>query len=108
MQQVDHGGGSLAFRMDDWRQRFVVTDEPGDELAFMGWQVERSEDLDDFGARLERAGVVVTEAGGDLCDRRFVERMIFCDDPDGNRVELFATPRLATDPFSPHCRLRGF
>ena len=59
MQQVDHGGGSLAFRMDDWRQRFVVTDEPGDELAFMGWQVERSEDLDDFGARLERAGVVV-------------------------------------------------
>ena len=51
---------------------------------------------------------MVTEAGGDLCDRRFVERMIFCDDPDGNRVELFATPRLATDPFSPARSIEGF
>ena len=48
MQQVDHGGGSLAFRMDDWRQRFVIMDEPGDELAFMGWQVDAADDLDDI------------------------------------------------------------
>ena len=68
MQQVDHGGGSLAFRMDDWRQRFVIMDEPGDELAFMGWQVSNTEELDDLGARLESAGVEVTEAGRDLCD----------------------------------------
>ena len=39
MQQVDCGGGTLCFRMDDWQQRLVVLDEPGDEFAFMGWQV---------------------------------------------------------------------
>ena len=37
MQKVDSGGGSMAFRMDDWRQRLVVIDEGGDEFAFMGW-----------------------------------------------------------------------
>ncbi|MGB1669494.1 MAG: hypothetical protein ACPHE2_06185, partial [Candidatus Puniceispirillaceae bacterium] len=29
MQKVDSGGGSMAFRMDDWRQRLVVIDEGG-------------------------------------------------------------------------------
>ena len=33
MQKVDSGGGSMAFRMDDWRQRLVVIDEGGDEFA---------------------------------------------------------------------------
>ena len=108
MQQVDHGGGSLAFRMDDWRQRFVIMDEPGDELAFMGWQVDAADDLDDIASRLEAAGVSVTEATKALCDQRFVDRMIFCDDPDGNRVELFAAPRLAADPFAPGRAIEGF
>ena len=108
MQQIDRGGGSLAFRMDDWRQRFVITDEPGDELAFMGWQVSSADDLDDLASRIEGAGIRVTEARRSLCDQRFVERMIFCDDPDGNRVELFAAPRLATDPFTPGRPIEGF
>ena len=46
MQQVDRGGGTLCFRMDDWQQRLVVLDEPGDEFAFMGWQVSDPADLD--------------------------------------------------------------
>ena len=62
MQQIDQGGGSLAFRMDDWRQRFVITDEPGDELAFMGWQVSSADELDDLASRIEDAGIHVTEA----------------------------------------------
>ena len=60
MQLVDSGAGSLSFRMDDWRQRMVVRDEPGDEFAFMGWQVESADELDVFGARLEAAGIAVT------------------------------------------------
>lgn len=108
MQQIDQGGGSLAFRMDDWRQRFVIMDEPGDELAFMGWQVTSAGDLDDLAVKIEAVGIQVTEAGRELCDQRFVERMIFCIDPDGNRVELFAAPRLATDPFCPGRPIEGF
>ena len=76
MQKVDSGGGSMAFRMDDWRQRLVVIDEGGDEFAFMGWQVADPSDLDGMAARIEGAGIAVTEAGRALCDQRFVERMI--------------------------------
>ena len=53
MQKVDSGGGSMAFRMDDWRQRLVVIDEGGDEFAFMGWQVADPSDLDGMAARIE-------------------------------------------------------
>ena len=108
MQQVDRGGGTLSFRMDDWQQRLILLDEPGDEFAFMGWQVEHVDDLDDLAVRIEASGIKVTEADRSLCDQRFVTRMIVCDDPDGNRVELFAMPKLATDPFSPGRPIDGF
>ena len=108
MQLGDAGAGMLSLRMDDWRQRLVILDEAGDELAFMGWQVDRIGDLDVLGARLDTAGVTVHEATRSLCDQRFVDRMIFCHDPDGNRVELFYSPRMATDPFAPARPIEGF
>ena len=108
MQQVDRGGGTLSFRMDDWQQRLVLVDEPGNEFAFMGWQVASSDDLDILAARIEGFGLEVTEADRSLCDQRFVARMITCDDPDGNRVELFTQPILATDPFAPGRPIEGF
>ena len=82
MQKVDSGGGTMAFRMDDWRQRLVVLDEAGDEFAFMGWQVAEPADLDTLASRIEAFGIGVTEAGRALCDQRFVERMLHFDDPD--------------------------
>ena len=32
MQAVDRGAGQTAFRMDDRKQRLIVTAEPGDDL----------------------------------------------------------------------------
>ena len=108
MELVDKGGKTLAFRMDDWRQRLIIMDEAGDEFAYMGWQVSSAADLDYFGARIEAAGIKVTEANRALCDQRFVERMIYCNDPDGNRVELFSSPVMARDPFTPGRPIEGF
>ena len=34
--------------------------------------------------------------------------MISCTDPDGNRVELFALPQMAADPFTPSRPIEGF
>jgi hypothetical protein len=45
MQAFDRGGKSMSFRMDDHMQRLVVSDEPGETLAFIGWQVEHKDDL---------------------------------------------------------------
>ena len=108
MQKIDNGGGTLSFRMDDWRQRFVVTNETGDSLAFMGWQVEEKSDLQQFAASLERSGILVHMANRALCDQRFVDEMIYFFDPDGNRVELFYGAEIASDPFISGRPIEGF
>jgi 2,3-dihydroxybiphenyl 1,2-dioxygenase len=108
MQTIDRGGKAMAFRMDDQAQRLLVSDEPGETLAFMGWEVERAEDLSAYAARLEQAGVAVHAATGDLRDRRLVADLIWFLDPMGNRVELFHAPMIASDPFVPGRPISGF
>ncbi len=108
MQRVDRGGKSLSYRMDDLEQRFLVSDETGDTLAFMGWEVEEEDDLEAFAAKLDDAGVEVTWGSSELADRRFVERLLVCHDPDGNRVELVWKPMRTADPFVPGRTITGF
>ena len=45
MQKIDKGGRSMAFRMDNQEQRLLVSDEAGETLAFMGWDVGSRNDL---------------------------------------------------------------
>ncbi|MBO6895296.1 MAG: VOC family protein [Roseibium sp.] len=108
MQRIDRGGKALAFRMDDRQQRLLVSDEPGETLAFMGWEVEQRDDLQTYAARLERYGTRVNPGGRDLCDRRFVKDLIWFEDPCGNRIELFHGPMIASDPFVPGRPIDGF
>lgn len=108
MEEIDRTSGAKGFRMDDRKQRLLVTDEPGDSLSFMGWEVAAADDLQAIGAQLEDAGVRVTACTRDHADRRFVKDMIEVDDPAGNRVELFHTPMIATEPFKPGRPIDGF
>lgn len=108
MQMVDRGGSQKSFRMDDRKQRLVVLDQPGDTLAFLGFEVERSQDLDAYGAMLEAAGVRVTRAQAAYSDERFVTDLIFFDDPAGNRVELFYGAHEADTAFAPGRPISGF
>lgn len=108
MQKIDRGGKALAFRMDDRVQRLLVSDEPGETLAFMGWEVSEPDDLDRYAARLEAAGVRVHAGAAALADRRFVAGLIWFEDPMGNRIELFHGPMVASDPFVPGRPIDGF
>ncbi len=108
MQQVDRGGQCLSFRMDDRKQRFVVSNETGETLAFMGWEVEHRDDLENYAARLDAANIAVNWGSAELADRRFVEKLLICHDPDGNCVELFYNPMIASDPFKPGRPISGF
>jgi len=108
MQQIDRGGQVLSFRMDDRKQRFVVSNETGDTLAFMGWEVEHSEDLETYAARLDAANIAVEWGSRELADRRFVEKLLICHDPDGNRLELFCNPMIASEPFKSGRPITGF
>ncbi len=108
MQRVDRGAGSAAFRMDDRKQRLLVTDEGPEGLDFMGWEVETAEALDDLASRLENAGVAVTLERSSLADQRLVGRLISFCDPGGNRIEVFCKPEIASDPFIPGRPISGF
>ena len=101
MQKIDRGGNAFAFRMDDYRQRFVVANEPGDTLAFIGWEVKMKSDLQKYAARLDKANIKVTQGSRELIGRRFVEDLISFNDPGGNRIELFYGPMLTSEPFIP-------
>jgi len=108
MQKIDRAGKAMAFRMDDQVQRLLVSDEPGETLAFMGWEVAARADLQDYAARLERAGVPVTLGSKELADRRFVSELICFKDPAGNKIELFFGPMIASDRFEPGRPIEGF
>lgn len=108
MQKIDRGSTALAFRMDDRMQRLLVSNEPGDTLAFLGFEVDSREDLQYFAAKLEAAGYEPHSGAGMLADRRFVTDMVWFLDPMGNRVELVYSPLLASDPFKPGRPIDGF
>jgi 2,3-dihydroxybiphenyl 1,2-dioxygenase len=108
MEKIDRSAKALAFRMDDRMQRLLVSGEPGDTLAFMGFEVAARSDLQDYAARLDRAGGKVEPGSRALADRRFVEDLLVCWDPDGNRIELFYGPMVTADPFVPGRPIGGF
>lgn len=108
MQAVERAGGTLAFRMDDQKQRLVIEKASSEGLAFMGWEVENKDDLEAYATRLDGAGVTVQWGRREETDRRLVEAMIAFDDPDGNRLELVWKPSIDKDPFVPGRPISGF
>src|SRR5918992_5419834 len=81
LQLVDKSRGSLAFRMDDRKQRIVVTEDNGEGVGFFGWEVADAAALDAHAARLEKAGVTVTRGTRARADERHVADLIAFDDP---------------------------
>lgn len=108
MQQVDSGGAVRAFRMDDRKQRLIVTGEEGEGIDFLGWEVADAAALDTLAARLEAHGVAVLRAPRSLIDERHVTDLLVFHDPAGNRLEAFFGPAVASDPFTPGRPITGF
>jgi 2,3-dihydroxybiphenyl 1,2-dioxygenase len=108
LQLVDSSAKSLAFRMDDRKQRIVVSDEAGAGASFYGWEVADAAALNALAARLEEAGIAVARGSRALADERFVTDLIVFHDPIGNRIEVFHGPQVATEPFRPGRSISGF
>ena len=108
MQSIDRAGKVASFRMDNYQQRLLVSNEPGDALAFMGWEVEQKADLQTIANTLDNAGYEVQSGSSELADQRFVGDLIYFNDPAGNRLELFSDPMLTTEPFVPGRPISGF
>src|SRR5262245_8441132 len=108
MQLVDRSAKSLAFRMDDRKQRVVVAEAGGVGPAFFGWEVADAAALDAIAARLEANKVQFARGSRALADERHVRDLIILNDPSGNRLELFHGAAVATDPFRPGRSISGF
>lgn len=107
MQLVDKAASSLAFRMDDRRQRLLV--EPGaDGPRFYGWEVPDAQSLQALAARLSNAGIDVRPLDPATLARRHVTEGVALTDPAGNLLEFFHGPEIVTEPFMPGRNISGF
>ncbi len=108
MQLVDKSRGTLALRMDDRKQRVVISADDGEGLGFYGWEVADAAALEALAAHLEQHGVTVARGSRALADERRVKDLIVFADPVGNRLEAFHGAEIATEPFKPGRSISGF
>jgi 2,3-dihydroxybiphenyl 1,2-dioxygenase len=108
MQIVDRSAKTLALRMDDRRQRVLVSEDGGKGIGFYGWETANAVSLEALAARLERNRVTFKRGDAALAGERRVKDLIVLNDPAGNRVEIFHGPEIATDSFRPGRAISGF
>ncbi len=108
LQPVDRSRTTLAFRMDDRKQRLIVNQDGGDGIAFFGWEVAGSADLDQLAADLDSRGIAVARGTRALADERRVTDLVIVNDPLGNRLEFFHGAETTSEPFVPGRNISGF
>jgi 2,3-dihydroxybiphenyl 1,2-dioxygenase len=108
MQLVERSAKSIALRMDDRKQRVMVSEDGGEGLGFFGWEVADAAALGRCAARLESAGVAIARGSRTLADERRVKELIVCADPLGNRIEICHGAETTTEPFKPGRSISGF
>ena len=108
MQRVDGAGGVQAYRMDDRKQRLVVSAADGDGIGFLGWEVADAAAMETLAARLEAAGTPVRRGSRALATERHVDDLICFSDPAGTKLEVFHGAAVASDPFKPGRPISGF
>jgi 2,3-dihydroxybiphenyl 1,2-dioxygenase len=108
LQRIDKSRSTLAFRMDDRKQRLVVDQSDGDGVNFFGWEVADRASLDALARRLDDAGVKFSVGSRALADQRHVADLIVLNDPIGNRIEIFHGAEAAGEPFVPGRSVSGF
>src|SRR5271170_1461100 len=108
LQRIDKSRSTLAFRMDDRKQRVMVDADGGEGIGFFGWEVADATALDAIAARLERNEIMVARGSRALADERCVKDLIVFNDPLGNRLELFHGAETTSEPFKPGRSISGF
>ena len=107
LQLVERTRSALAFRMDDRKQRIVVSSEQAVDNAF-GWEVADGAALDALAGRLEAAKVPVARVSSAEAQMRSVRDAIRFQDPAGTRLEVFHGAETTDAPFVPGRPITGF
>lgn len=91
--------GTVLLRLDDHEQRFVVQEDPRDDVLFVGWETDDAAALSEIGARLEAAGIEVAAGTAEEAERRRVQGLIKFKDLDGMDTEVYYGPAKAATAF---------
>jgi 2,3-dihydroxybiphenyl 1,2-dioxygenase len=108
MQRIDKSRSTLAFRMDDRKQRLLVEADGGEGIGCMGWELADAAALDALAGRLDAAGTKVARGSRALAAERHVRDLVVLHDPAGNRLEFFHGAETASEPFVPGRNISGF
>lgn len=107
LQLVERTSSLLRFRMDDRKQRVVVSAEQEEAYAF-GWEVEDAAACDALAARLEAAKIAVAAIPRGQLAMRCISGGIRFSDPAGNKLEAFWGAEVADTAFAPGRSISGF
>ena len=107
LQLVERTKSALKFRMDDRKQRIVVSSEEAADNVF-GWEVEDAAALDALAGRLETAKVARDARLAAMAALRGVREAIRFQDPAGTNLEAFHGAEKADAPFAPGRPISGF
>jgi 2,3-dihydroxybiphenyl 1,2-dioxygenase len=88
----------LWLRMDERSYRLIIEEGPP-ALGALGFETATSEDLDIVGENLAAAGLAVQESPARAASRH-VRRLLTCEDPTGNPLELFYGAEYSTSDFA--------
>jgi 2,3-dihydroxybiphenyl 1,2-dioxygenase len=108
LQRIDKSRSTLAFRMDDRKQRIIVDADGGEGIGFFGWETADAAALQALAAKLDNAQIKVASGTRALADERHVKDLIVLSDPSGNRLEIFHGAETAAAPFKPGRSISGF
>lgn len=107
LELVERTSTTLKFRMDDRKQRVLVSSTDTEVTAF-GFEVEDADDLETLAGRLEALQVGVRRISGGEAELRGVKGAIRFRDPIGNPIEAFHGPEMEAEPFKPGRSISGF
>jgi len=100
--------GALPLRMDEHEHRFLLVQGPADDVAYIGWELRDRASVDALAGRLDRAAVPLREGTAAEAACRGVEHLVWFEDPNGIRTELFHGPAICQTPFVSDRMRSGF
>lgn len=90
------GDGTLLLGMDGHHNRFQLREDGRDDIGYVGWQVDTADDMAAIAQSLDADGVPVRTGTKAEAEQRRVADLIAFEDPDGNPMEVFTGPEIAS------------
>src|ERR1044072_136711 len=87
LRRIDKTRASMAFRMDDRKQRVIIDADGGQGIGYFGWEVADAGAMEALAAKLEGAGVTVARGSRALADERHGGGLNGVQGPTGPRRE---------------------